>query len=146
MCDWSLGTHKSMHSIWSLNGCDREREELVGFCTVGYHSRLKPKAEVIAHHHYQFKLQITAMTHHYRFKPPASSDMDLHCWFFGTHNHFLILKLRPGSQELHCRFHTNRQWWADSEGRFCSSARFKSIKFKLCNLSCRTRNCTRIIA
>jgi hypothetical protein len=22
MCDWSLGTHKSMHSIWSLNGCD----------------------------------------------------------------------------------------------------------------------------
>jgi hypothetical protein len=22
MCDWSQGTHKSMHSIWSLNGCD----------------------------------------------------------------------------------------------------------------------------
>jgi hypothetical protein len=23
MCDWSLSTHKSMHSIWPLNGCDK---------------------------------------------------------------------------------------------------------------------------
>jgi hypothetical protein len=22
MCDWSLGTHKGIHSIWSVNGCD----------------------------------------------------------------------------------------------------------------------------
>jgi hypothetical protein len=30
MCDWSLGTRKSMHSIWSLNGCDREAAAAAG--------------------------------------------------------------------------------------------------------------------
>jgi hypothetical protein len=78
------------------------------FITVG--SWLEPT--VIEPNHYRFLARTSNdkwPSTHCRCQLQTSSDVDFHCRFWSSPNHFLIFKLRPAVKVHHCRFTQIRQ-------------------------------------
>jgi hypothetical protein len=111
---------KSSHNNWgsgpnarlcARDGREEEGEDGASFLycdviTAG--SCLEPI--VIAQHHWQFLARTGSdkwTSSHCRFKPQTGKDVDLHWRFWPSPNHFLIFKLRTGSEGTSLPVHSN---------------------------------------